>query len=232
MPAFNSESFIDQAISSVLKQTHADLEILVINDCSTDKTLEIISRFNDERLKLFDLNKNHGVAHARNIGLENANGDFIAFCDSDDYWEPSKIEKQLLVMDKQKKLISHANALVVNSDGKITGSRKFKKIINFADMQYRNFVINSSSIVAKSAIGSKRFKNIKHEDYLFWLEIFAEGYQSVSCNQNLIYYRNHDRNLTKNKFLSLLWHFGVWRSFGYSFGFSLVLMIKNIFSRL
>ena len=92
-PTFNSERFIAETILSVQAQTYQDWEMLIVDDGSTDKTLEIISSFqeNDSRIKIFKNETNRGSAYSRNIALQNAKGKWIAFLDSDDIWHPEKL---------------------------------------------------------------------------------------------------------------------------------------------
>ena len=96
MPAYNAEKFIFSAIQSVVDQTFDKWELLVINDCSSDKTVEIIEKFmhRDDRIKLLNNPKNLGVSETRNRGIKKALGEWIAFLDSDDLWEKDKLKKQ------------------------------------------------------------------------------------------------------------------------------------------
>jgi glycosyltransferase involved in cell wall biosynthesis len=95
VPAYNAERFIGRTLSSALNQTFKDIEVIVVNDGSTDKTQFIVENFaaNDRRVRLFNT-MNRGVAMARNFGIENARGSYVAFLDADDLWHPTKIERQ------------------------------------------------------------------------------------------------------------------------------------------
>lgn len=99
IPSYNRENTIVRAVNSVLNQTYKDIEVIVVDDCSKDRTLELLSSIKDERLKFFKLEKNSGACVARNFGIEKANGEFIAFQDSDDEWLPEKLEKQMKVFE-------------------------------------------------------------------------------------------------------------------------------------
>ena len=100
MPNYNSERFIDETINSVLSQTYQNWELLIVDDCSTDKSVEIIKSYCDRdlRIKLFVNEKNSGAAASRNRALRESTGKWIAFLDSDDLWLPEKLEKQLAFM--------------------------------------------------------------------------------------------------------------------------------------
>ena len=100
VPVYNCEKFIRQTINTVKKQTYNNWELLLVNDCSTDRSKEIIIKElkDDDRIKLLELEKNSGAAIARNKGIENARGKYIAFLDADDLWNEEKIEKQIRFM--------------------------------------------------------------------------------------------------------------------------------------
>lgn len=95
IPTFNREKTIKRAIDSVLSQTYSDIECIVVDDCSSDRTEEIVKSIKDKRLKYFKLEKNSGACYARNFGISKSSGEFIAFQDSDDEWLEDKLEKQI-----------------------------------------------------------------------------------------------------------------------------------------
>ena len=99
IPAYNAERTVLETVESVQKQTFSDLEIIVIDDGSTDKTKELLQGVTDERLKIFSY-ENSGVATARNRGISDAEGEFIAFLDADDLWTPDKLELQLIALQQ------------------------------------------------------------------------------------------------------------------------------------
>lgn len=100
MPSYNTASFISKTIESVLNQTYKNWELLIVDDCSTDDTDEIVSKYNDKRIVYLKNEKNSGAAISRNRALRNAKGKWIAFLDSDDLWHPTKLEKQIKFMKK------------------------------------------------------------------------------------------------------------------------------------
>ena len=101
IPTYNSEAYVAQAIESVLNQTYINFEIILVDDASTDSTLEIVSNFNDERLKVISNKQNRGVSYARNCGIKAAKGKWIALLDSDDWYAPERLEKLLFVAHKE-----------------------------------------------------------------------------------------------------------------------------------
>lgn len=95
IPAYNEEETIEEAVYSALNQTHDSIELFVVDDCSTDQTLQVVSEINDSRLNIISLMENRGGSFARNRGIEASNGEYIALLDADDRWEPEKIKTQL-----------------------------------------------------------------------------------------------------------------------------------------
>lgn len=106
MAAYNAEKTIEQAINSVLSQTYPDFELLVVNDCSTDKTAMLAEAIvkKDDRIRLISNEKNSGVSYTRKHGLEEASGEWVAILDSDDAWAPEKLEKQIKLQKKTNAL--------------------------------------------------------------------------------------------------------------------------------
>ncbi len=102
MAAYNAEKTIEQAINSVLNQTYPNFELLVVNDCSTDKTAALVEAVakKDNRVRLISNKKNSGVSYTRKHGLEETRGEWIAILDSDDAWKPEKLEKQIALQEK------------------------------------------------------------------------------------------------------------------------------------
>ena len=101
MPSYNAEKYIKSAIHSILRQTYASWELIIVDDCSRDNTVDIIRNFDDSRIRLFKNKKNSGAAISRNKALREAKGKYIAFLDSDDIWAPTKLEEQLAFMKKK-----------------------------------------------------------------------------------------------------------------------------------
>lgn len=118
IPAYNRANVIQRAIESVLNQTYKDLELIVVDDCSTDNTKEIVESINDSRVKYFCLPKNSGACAARNKGIDLAKGELIAFQDSDDEWLPSKLEIQVHLLQTENTDIVFCGFEKVYSDGK------------------------------------------------------------------------------------------------------------------
>ena len=108
IPVFNRSRVIGRAIQSVLNQTHSDLELIVVDDCSEDDTRKVVNSYEDQRIRLIPLKQNRGAPHCRNLGAKNANGEFLAFLDSDDEWLRDKLRNQLTLMTPSTALVGCA----------------------------------------------------------------------------------------------------------------------------
>lgn len=210
MPCFNSEKTIERAIESVLNQSYPFLELLIINDFSYDNSKLVIEKFCklDNRIKFFDNDVNIGVALSRNIGIKNSIGKFLAFCDSDDFWHPEKIEKQLKYIDKYNIVCSNYKIIynnfddfkIVNGPEFILGSMFFKS----------NFIPNSSAIYDVSRLGKVYQKKVGSEDYLMWLELAKiNNYKAYRLQEVLMDYTKFDQSLSSNKLKSAIWTWNI-----------------------
>ena len=118
IPTYNREKTILRAVQSVLNQTYKNLEVIVIDDCSKDKTVEMLNSISDERLHVIVLEQNGGACRARNIGVSHARGEWIAFQDSDDEWLPEKLEKQIAFMKSGEYDFSFCRGNLILMDGR------------------------------------------------------------------------------------------------------------------
>ena len=121
-PSYNTSKYIGKTIESVLKQTYENWEMIIVDDCSTDDTDEVVKPYlSDKRIKYIKNDKNSGAAISRNCALREAGGKWIAFLDSDDLWDPKKLEKQIEFMEKNNYHFSYTNYEEINEDGYKTG---------------------------------------------------------------------------------------------------------------
>ncbi|HIF9319188.1 glycosyltransferase family 2 protein [Photobacterium damselae] len=216
MPAYNSSLYIKSSIESVLSQTYKNFELIIINDCSSDDTLSIVSSFNDERIIILSNENNLGVSETRNKGLAISSGRFIAFLDSDDLWDSEKLELQVKELVKNKNAIcSHSSFYRIDEKGNTIGEVKAECIVNARKQRYGNFIGNLTGVIDIVKLGYiPSQKSIKHEDYLMWYEVLnsnEDDFYSVGIMQPLAKYRVH-HSLSSNKFKSMYWHWLVIRN--------------------
>lgn len=205
MPAYNAEKYIEESIRSVLNQTFADYELLIINDCSTDNTVNIVKNYQtkDPRIKLLENNQNSGVAITRNKGIEVAKGKYVCFLDSDDLWEPTKLEKYV-VMFQQGSDVLYSFYTRFNDRGNLNLVTA-PLSVTYKQLLKGNCIGNLTGAYNAKKIGKIFQKNIRHEDYLMWLEILQKTKQATCVPENLAFYRVSNASLSGNKFKSLLW---------------------------
>ncbi len=148
IPMYNVQLFIEQAIESVLAQEFCDFELIVVDDCSTDRSLAIVQQYDDPRIKIIRHPHNKGLAAARNTGILASCGEFIAFLDSDDAWRPDKLQAHFNHFNQNTQLgLSFSRSEFMTYEGKPTGCYQMPKLtdISAIDMFCRNPVGNGSA---------------------------------------------------------------------------------------
>ena len=183
IPVYNGEKYIKKAINSILNQTYTDFELLLIDDCSTDKTMSVVEEIKDPRIKIIHNKKNMGIADSRNIGLKNATGEYIALMDDDDITVPERFEKQVCFLDKHKDIdVVGGRYGVIDKDDKLI--RLYAEPLNNpnyirAYMMLYDPIGNGSAMFHNSLI---RENNILYqnncfgmEDYHFWINCSLYG---------------------------------------------------------
>ena len=211
MPCYNSESYLKQCIASVLKQTYINWELIIINDCSTDSSLQIINSFKDHRITVINNLKNIGVGLSRNEGIKEAKGNFIAFLDSDDLWNQDKLLTQLKYLNKGYDICC-TNYIKIDDSGNLIKEIRDVKIIDSQLIFKCNVIPNSSAVYNVDKLGKFYQKNIGHEDYLMWLNMFEsdESVLAYRVQRNLMSYRVHTENISYSKFASAIWTWNIY----------------------
>ena len=174
MPSFNTGKYITETIESVLAQSYKNWELIIVDDCSSDNTDEIVSTYlSDDRIHYLKNEKNSGAAFSRNIALRKAKGKWIAFLDSDDLWMPEKLEKQLSFMKSNGYFFSYTDYEEIDVNGKqtgvrVTGPRKVTKtgMYNYCWLGCLTVMYDADKI------GLIQIENIKkNNDYAMWLKV-------------------------------------------------------------
>lgn len=216
MPAYNAEAHIEESIASVLTQTFCDIELIIVNDCSTDNTLEIIKSFSEKDSRVIVINNaiNMGCADSRNKALFASKGKYIAFCDSDDVWKSEKINKQLNYIKKTNADMVFSAYEMIDSNGIYIKSRNVKQELTLDDLLKENSVIFSTTLFKKEAIKGIYFDCFWfHEDYVFLLECLRHTLRFVAINEVLVKYRLHVKGRSFNKINSAKQRWRVYRRF-------------------
>lgn len=205
MPAYNAELYIEESVASILNQSYRNLELIIVNDCSNDNTLQILEKFssNDERIIVLNNDTNLGCAQSRNKALQITKGEYIAFCDSDDVWMENKIEKQLSHIKNSNADMVFTAYEMIDSSGQHIKYRNIKEKVLFDDLLRENFVIFSTTIFRRGVIEEIQFNDRwYHEDYVFLLDCMEHQYEFGGLNENLVKYRISKNGRSYNKFCS------------------------------
>jgi glycosyltransferase involved in cell wall biosynthesis len=197
IPAYNAASDLAATIESVLQQTFVDFELLIVNDGSTDDTEKLVRQYTarDERIKLISQH-NQGVATARNRGIQESSGDYIAFLDSDDLWMPNKLATHVQHLNSSPALgLSFARVEFMKDDGSLTGQCSNLRLRNIrSEHLYRENLIctPSNAVIRRSVleqVGGFNKCLSGYADIELFLRISCYGWKIEGLNQVLVYYR-------------------------------------------
>ena len=203
MPCYNAEHYIAQSIESVLAQTYDNWELLITDDASTDKSVEIISKYskNDERINVLVPDEHQGIARTRNMSISRASGRFVAFLDSDDIWYPEKLEKQIKFMLDNDLAFTYSSYEIIDCQGKA----KNKIVKDTGVMSYKKYLRNTiiccgTVVVDREKTGHFATPIIKtSEDMSLWLSIMRRGFAAYPVPGPLHKYRITPGSASSNK---------------------------------
>ncbi|XDZ63106.1 glycosyltransferase family 2 protein [Alphaproteobacteria bacterium LSUCC0396] len=212
-PAWNSASTITECISSVRQQTHLNWEMLVVDDCSSDNTCEVVQGLSsqDDRILLIRQPENGGPARARNAALRHARGRWIAFLDSDDLWLPTKLETQLVFHKAQGAHISFTEYRRISVDSRRTGQLiQVPPRLTYFDLLNNTAIATSTVLVDRQLTGEFEMKPIYYDDFGCWLELLRSGGFAAGLNHDLMRYRVMEGSVSRNKWKSAM---EVWKTY-------------------
>lgn len=215
MPTFNIASLVSETINSVLSQTYTNWELLIIDDYSSDGTPLILKEFeqSESRIKVVYSKKNYGAGVSRNIGLEIAQGRFIAFLDSDDIWQKDKLSKQVAHMLLNNAAISHTSFSFIGEDGeqragyvKASESVDLLHHLKFTEIGTSTAIIDTQLVKEKFSFSEIRAR----QDLKLWIELLSLGYISKGLNLPLVKYRVRAESVSSNKIKMILITFDIY----------------------
>lgn len=219
-PTYNNERFIAETIDSVLSQTYKNFELIIVDDNSSDNTVEIVSGYDDKRIVLVKNSTNFGAAYSRNIAIKKSTGDYIAFLDGDDLWDPNKLKEQLDFMQTNNIDFSCTDYDVINEDGSTRGILVSSPNIITNKMFRRVDYIGCLTVMYKKAIyPNLQIPNTikKRNDYALWL-LLSEKANCYSLHKTLSHYRKTTNSISSGSKIKLLkFHAFVFKEL---FGFS------------
>lgn len=234
IPSFNAAKYIEKSVLSAINQTYANTEIIIVDDASTDNTIHIINQVGKSRnthLRIYTLQKNQGPSNARNVGIQNSLGEYIAFLDSDDIWYSDKLEKQYTKLIQNNSNLSFSDIDIIKKDNIVHTRKHYYRYYNYNALLKRNFIPLSTLLVKKELLDSVRYTYIEndnkiikqiakffkidrliHEDYAFLLELFRT--QKITASyiaKPLIAYRLHNDNYSKSYIKKILSLYTIYR---------------------
>lgn len=200
MPSWNTARFIRESIDSVRNQTYTNWELLIVDDCSTDNTDEIVASYSDERIRYFKNEKNSGAALTRNRAMREARGEWIAFLDSDDLWTPEKLERQLQFMKENNYVFSYHEYVKIDEESKplniyVSGPEVVTKhkMYNYGYPGCLTFMYSAK------AMGLIQIKDIKkNNDYAILLKLCKKA-DCYLLKENLAEYRIRKKSISHDK---------------------------------
>jgi teichuronic acid biosynthesis glycosyltransferase TuaG len=215
MPSWNVERFIEETIHSVQTQTFQDWELLIVDDCSTDRTPQLVEAIaeRDPRVKLIRQPKNGGPALARQASIDHAQGRFLAFLDSDDLWLPSKLERQIAFTREKHAALSYTAFRRIDETGSTTG-----RLIEVpASLDYDHLLKNTAiatltTLVDREIAGEVAMKNEGYDDFCLWLSILKPGHTAFGLNEDLARYRIRGSSVSSRPARSAKWVWHIYRN--------------------
>ena len=217
VPVFNGEAYLRNSIESAREQTIQDIEILILNDASTDRTVEIVQELmvNDSRISLHCNQQNIGVAKTRNYGFTLAKGKYIALLDADDIWAPNKLELQLEQIKKYSLDVCYTGYSFIDANGSPIGKPySVPEKLTIKRLIAENVVGCSTVLLRKELAAQVQMRpKFAHEDYVFWLELMQNGYKFGGVNKQLVWYRVTKESRSGDKKRAVINRWRIYRDF-------------------
>ena len=212
LPNYNSSKFLKQTLNSIIMQTYKNWKLIIIDDCSDDKTKNILKKYlKDKRIKIFWLKKNNGAGFCRNYGIKKSKSPYVAFIDSDDVWKKNKLEKQIIFMKKNNYSFSYTNYETFGDKRKI--------IIPPLRFDYKSFINNTSIGTSTMMVKRKELRNIKFtnskicEDYYFKCKLLKRVKFAFCLNKFLTRYRIRHNSMQSSNIKNIFWIWKINRDF-------------------
>jgi len=207
MPVYNGEKYLCESIESIINQTFFNFEFIIINDGSSDKSLEIIKSYQDSRIKVFHNSENLGITKALNIGLQFAEGEYVARMDCDDISLTDRLAKQANFLDDNPNITvvgSYMNMIDAESNDlhyqykyPLNNDDIVNSMLSCNPMGHPSVMFRYSEIMAVGGYHLREeWQGVSTEDYDLWLRLAANNYKLANLPQTLIKYRYHQTSLT------------------------------------
>ena len=224
LPVYNGERTVEASVSSVLAQTYRNIELIIVDDASVDKTAEIINKLagQDSRIRILTNNVNFGRLRSRIKAINTAKGEWIAFLDGDDLWIPEKLDKQISLRDKAKcDLIYTASSFMDENGNMYDWIMHVPVEVGYKKLLKQNIISNSSVLVRKSDFlkysPAEESEKDMHEDFACWLLMLRNGLVARGVDEPLITYRISKKSTSGNKKKSSVMNMNTYKYIGLGF---------------
>lgn len=228
IPLYNSEKYVVEAIESVLNQSYKNIELVIVDDYSSDNSFEIAKRYEkiDKRVSVIRNEKNIGVAKTRNEGIINSCGEYIALLDSDDVWLANKLEIQMADILKHHANISYCSYKLIDGDGNDLAKDFIVPAVTSFDAMLVKNVISCSTVLAERDLFIKFLfsEEFYHEDYVLWMTWLRNNYKAVGNEKVLTLYRLLETSRSSSKIKAAR---NRWKIYREALGLSLTKSIKS-----
>jgi teichuronic acid biosynthesis glycosyltransferase TuaG len=212
-PAFKAGRFVGDAIGSVIAQDYAQWEMLIADDCSPDDTVDRVEEWTkrDSRIRLIRQPQNGGPAAARNAALAGSSGRYIAFLDSDDFWLPHKLSRQIEFMRVNGAAVSFTGFRRISEDGAQTGRLlTVPERLTYGQLLGNTAIATSTVIIDRAITGPLQMRRVYYDDFVLWLSLLRRGHVAFGLNEDLMRYRVVGKSVSRNKTKSAR---EVWRTY-------------------
>lgn len=233
VPNFNGEKYIEETIKSVINQTHENWEMLIVDDCSTDSSIQIAKKYGaeDSRIRIFENERQMGAAFSRNRALDEAEGDFVAFLDSDDLWEKNKLEVQLkFMLEKDVDFCYSSYRLIDENGNKLGRCTRVPKKVSYRKMLFHDFTGCLTVIYRRKLFQKIRSFDLKNNnDYGLFLQILKDARNACGIDQVLASYRIREGGISRKKLKKVVPFYELMHEhLGYGMIFSSFFLFTNI----
>lgn len=202
MPNYNGSRFVAESIQSVLNQTYRNIELIIVDDCSTDNSPNIIEQIahNDKRVYLIKQNENHGVSFVRNLGIQKARGKYIALIDNDDTWETDKIARQLEIAKDGVEVVYCSYDFIDENGTNIKKPFIVPAKTDFKAMLSSSVISCSTAFIQADLLKQHPFNSkFYHEDYVLWMELLKLPIKAKGDRKVLMHYRQSSGSRSNKK---------------------------------
>jgi glycosyltransferase involved in cell wall biosynthesis len=204
IPTYNHAPMLQRALATVIEQTYQNWNAIVVNNYSTDNTLEVVAKFNDPRIQCVNFRNNGVIGASRNEGIKLATGEYVAFLDSDDTWFPTKVEKSVSSLENGSDLVCHAEYWIDESGKSRLVAYGPSEAATHHNLIYKGNRISTSATMVRATLLKEvngfdvSPELISTEDYDLWIRLAAKSNKFAFIDEPLGEYHRHDNNVSAN----------------------------------